>query len=73
MVVEFAETHRGADRNPTAQAISLYYAVREAVRYNPYAFSRDPATLRGSKCYPHLFADQLPQLLGDMQSDLSRD
>ncbi|MDT8906427.1 Transglutaminase-like superfamily protein [Pseudomonas sp. NFACC32-1] len=47
-VMAFAETHRGTDRDPTAQAISLYYAVREAVRYNPYTFSRDPATLRGS-------------------------
>lgn len=47
-VIDFAETHRGADRNPLAQAVRLYYAVREAVRYNPYTFSRDPATLRGS-------------------------
>ena len=47
-VVEFAERHRGASRDPLAQAISLYYAVREAVRYNPYTFSRDPQTLCGS-------------------------
>ena len=47
-VIDFAETHRGVDRDPLAQAVSLYYAVREAVRYNPYTFSRDPATLRGS-------------------------
>ena len=47
-VIDFAETHRGAERDPRAQAVSLYYAVREAVRYNPYTFSRDPATLRGS-------------------------
>ncbi|MNP73409.1 hypothetical protein D3C76_1701160 [compost metagenome] len=24
------------------------------------------------QCYPHLFGDQSPALLGDMQSDLSR-
>jgi transglutaminase-like putative cysteine protease len=24
------------------------------------------------KCYPHLFSEQLPMLLGDMQTDLSR-
>jgi hypothetical protein len=24
------------------------------------------------KCYPHLFSEQLPVLLGDMQRDLSR-
>lgn len=47
-VVEFAETHRGTSRDPRQQAVSLYYAVREAVRYNPYTFSLDPETLRGS-------------------------
>jgi transglutaminase-like putative cysteine protease len=47
-VVEFAETHRGTSRDPLQQAVSLYYAVREAVRYNFYSFSRDPLTLRGS-------------------------
>ena len=47
-VMEFAEKHRGAGRDPLEQAINLYYAVREAVRYNPYTFSRDPETLRGS-------------------------
>lgn len=47
-VVEFAERHRGVSNDPRDQAISLYYAVREAVRYNPYTFSRDPQTLRGS-------------------------
>lgn len=47
-VVEFAEQHRGASRDPLERAINLYYAVREAVRYNPYTFSRDPQTLRGS-------------------------
>lgn len=24
------------------------------------------------KCYPHLFGEQVPRLLGDMQGDLSR-
>ncbi|SEM70793.1 Transglutaminase-like superfamily protein [Pseudomonas sp. ok272] len=47
-VVEFAEKHRGSRNDPVEQAVNLYYAVREAVRYNPYSFSRDPATLRGS-------------------------
>mgnify|MGYP001552034408 FL=1 len=47
-VVEFAEKHRGVSRDPRDQAVSLYYAVREAVRYNPYTFSRDPQTLAGS-------------------------
>ena len=47
-VVEFAQKHRGTAREPREQAVNLYYAVREAVRYNPYTFSRDPDTLRGS-------------------------
>lgn len=47
-VVEFAENHRGVGATPLAQAVALYYAVRDGVRYNPYVFSRDPHTLRGS-------------------------
>lgn len=47
-VVEFAERHRGVSRDPREQAVSLYYAVRDSVRYNIYAFSRDPQTLRAS-------------------------
>jgi transglutaminase-like putative cysteine protease len=47
-VVEFAENVRGASREPRQQAIALYYAVRDQIRYNPYVFSRDPDTLKGS-------------------------
>jgi transglutaminase-like putative cysteine protease len=47
-VVEFAERERGASRDPRAQAVALYYAVRDAIRYNPYVFSRDPDTLKAS-------------------------
>jgi len=47
-VVEFAERLRGASRDPLEQAVSLYYAVRDGIRYNPYVFSRDPETLKGS-------------------------
>lgn len=48
-VVEFARRHaKGAsDRE---RAVSLYYAVRDGVRYNPFLdFSRD-ATFQGSVC-----------------------
>lgn len=48
MLVEFAERMRGSSRDPIEQAVSLYYAVRDGVRYNPYVFSRDPETLKGS-------------------------
>ena len=47
-VVEFAETHRGSSADLCDQAVSLYYAVREAIRYNPYTFSLDPHTLSAS-------------------------
>ncbi len=46
--VEFAEKNRGTHANLRDQAVSLYLAVREAVRYNPYTFSRDPGTLNAS-------------------------
>lgn len=47
-VVEFAERSRGHSREPRDQAVALYYAVRDGIRYNPYMFSRDLATLKGS-------------------------
>ena len=47
-VAEFAEQARGPSRDPRAQAMALYYAVRDGIRYNPYVFSRDPETLKGS-------------------------
>lgn len=52
-VVEFAECHRGVSREPLEQAVALYYAVRDGVRYNPYRFSRDPQHL----CASHALAD----------------
>ncbi|NWL81058.1 cysteine protease [Pseudomonas taiwanensis] len=48
LVVEFAQMHRGASRDPIDQAVSLYRAVRDEIRYNPYVFSRDPQTLKAS-------------------------
>ena len=47
-LVEFAETFRGVSRDPRSQAVSLYYAVRDEIRYNPYAFSRQAETLKAS-------------------------
>jgi transglutaminase-like putative cysteine protease len=47
-VIEFAERWRGASREPTSQAVALYLAVRDEVRYNPYAFSLDAQTLKAS-------------------------
>ena len=47
-VVEFAEGWRGASREPISQAVALYLAVRDEIRYNPYAFSLDAQTLKAS-------------------------
>lgn len=48
LVVEFAERWRGPGRDPREQAVNLYLAVRDQIRYNPYTFSRDPQTLKAS-------------------------
>jgi transglutaminase-like putative cysteine protease len=48
LVVEFAEHNRGLSPVLRDRAVSLYYAVRDGIRYNPYSFSRDPGTLKGS-------------------------
>ncbi|MDA7085812.1 transglutaminase family protein [Pseudomonas sp. SA3-5] len=47
-LIEFAEASRGGSGDPVEQAVRLYYAVRDGIRYNPYVFSRDPQTLKGS-------------------------
>lgn len=47
-LIEFAEASRGGNGDPVEQAVRLYYAVRDGIRYNPYVFSRDPQTLKGS-------------------------
>ncbi|MGE8496776.1 MAG: transglutaminase-like domain-containing protein [Pseudomonas sp.] len=47
-LIEFAEQSRGHSRDLREQAVALYYAVRDQVRYNPYVFSRDPQTLKAS-------------------------
>lgn len=47
-VIEFAESHRGPGGIPLEQAVALYYAVRDRIRYNPYVFSLDPQTLKAS-------------------------
>ena len=48
LVMRFADLHRGADSDPRQQAIALYNAVRDEIRYNPHTFSNDPRTLKAS-------------------------
>jgi len=47
-VVAFAEQFRGTRTAARDQAVNLYYAVRDEIRYNPYVFSREPDTLKAS-------------------------
>lgn len=47
-VVRFAEQMRGESADLRDQAVSLYYAIRDGIRYNPYSFSRDPDSLKAS-------------------------
>jgi transglutaminase-like putative cysteine protease len=48
-VVEFARKHVKGSTD-VERAVSLYYAVRDSIRYNPFLdFSKDTA-FRGSKC-----------------------
>ena len=48
LVVDFTERWRGASRDPREQAVNLYRAVRDEIRYNPYVFSADHDTLKAS-------------------------
>lgn len=45
---EFAEAAAHGARSSREQAVALYYAVRDAIHYDPYTCSLDPDTLRAS-------------------------
>jgi transglutaminase-like putative cysteine protease len=47
-VQEFAHQHAGSSRKPIDQAVSLYYAVRDEIRYNPYTFELSVNGLKAS-------------------------
>jgi transglutaminase-like putative cysteine protease len=44
----YAHQHAGQSGNSTDQAISLYYAVRDGIRYNPYKFDLSVNGLKAS-------------------------
>jgi len=46
-VIAFAERWRGTG-SPREQAVALYLAVRDQIRYNPYSFSAERETLKAS-------------------------
>jgi transglutaminase-like putative cysteine protease len=44
----YARQHAGHSEEPIEQAVSLYYAVRDGIRYNPYKFELTVKGLRAS-------------------------
>ncbi len=48
-VVAFAKNHAGASGDPRKQAVQLYYAVRDSVRYDPYALVLTIPGLKASR------------------------
>ena len=47
-ILDFVGTTTAADTCPRDRAVSLYYAVRDQVRYDPYACSPDPRSVQAS-------------------------
>ncbi|MFA4969917.1 MAG: hypothetical protein WC540_09815, partial [Sulfuritalea sp.] len=45
---EFVASKVGAGSTPKEQALSLYYAVRDGIRYDPYSFRMERAAMRAS-------------------------
>ncbi|HEX2651774.1 MAG TPA: transglutaminase family protein [Burkholderiales bacterium] len=48
-VVAFTQKH-ASGKDATEKAVSLYYAVRDGIRYNPFLDFSDDAVFRGSNC-----------------------
>jgi len=47
-VIEFARRNMGSSPDPKGQAISLYYAVRDGIRYDPYTLDLSINGLKAS-------------------------
>lgn len=47
-VIAFTQGHTGRESSQVQNAVSLYYAVRDKIRYNPYAISPDRASMKAS-------------------------
>jgi|WetSurMetagenome_2_1015567.scaffolds.fasta_scaffold42192_2 transglutaminase-like putative cysteine protease len=47
-VAEFTEKNSGASPDPIPRAVSLYYAVRDGIRYDPYSIDLSVEGLRAS-------------------------
>jgi len=47
-VIEYAKVHVGTGTTNTEKALSLFYAVRDGIRYNPYMKIESPTAYRAS-------------------------
>lgn len=47
-VIRYAQIHSDSAASPTENAISLYYAIRDDFRYNPWRVGRSPEDYRAS-------------------------
>jgi transglutaminase-like putative cysteine protease len=47
-IIAFAAQHTAGIDSPKAQAIALFYAIRDGFRYNPYQVILDPKVLKAS-------------------------
>jgi transglutaminase-like putative cysteine protease len=47
-IPDFAQQNSGAESDPIKQAVSLYYAVRDGIRYDPYSIDLSIEGLRAS-------------------------
>lgn len=50
LVKDFSAKHVKQGMSDKEMAVALYYGVRDDVKYNPYVFNTDPATLTASYC-----------------------
>lgn len=47
-IIRFSRDHAGDSDSPVDMAVALYYAVRDSIRYNPYAVSPKKADMKAS-------------------------
>ena len=47
-IIEFAKKNTNPDHNQVEKAVSLYYAVRDGIRYNPYSMEPEKENMKAS-------------------------
>jgi transglutaminase-like putative cysteine protease len=48
LVIEYAEAHVGSGKTDMEKVLSLFYAIRDGIRYDPYLPMGDPKSYRAS-------------------------